>query len=731
MMSICRVKTISAIIVIVLVLLLQCMLTESHSSARGSIQIHTATPDTMSKLGELTYSGGEYRIISRINAGRRGKTSKRKLCNPGEGVKVPVIKRSYGTHSRTGKSYSYGNCTYHQAFEEVTTPRECHIAYVLLGAAHGGFIAGKSSNFYDVKKIGSKCGLKNRQWFYVQNEGKSCGVEGFDCICLIPECSKCPKNTYSEGGENAKCKPCKTPFLTNKERTRCLDIVGQLDKQKEKQNDLSIKNSRLWQKEEIRMEHDKLMAQRKEEDNKKEKDFCKNEQKKGTIIFPAIEIANEIEKNQDTTCIDTNRDELLKSFCSFTSDLDNLFKIQNIDKEAKTFWPNICCKERNDEDKSKTLESCEPPKGSNIKRENIIPFALSQGGNYNRHNLYVEVSESIKKNGYLHKGMKKLLDSLSAVDSSKKEKANQLVDNFFNEVSLCGPRIVDAPGNSERKLCELFVPYHHAMKNFYNLIEHLYFKPIDVQQSSSFLESMESSLRKRQLNSKKRLGKINNNMQQVIKTKTGQSKPKAEEMCKHVGHPFGPTEVSELKQSHCAGYNHLELSSAEIKNIAIHYLKNDIAYDDKKMFSLKQSLRYEIDDTSCPAAPLFTANDISIQHIAMDVLGEEKDWVAVVNLNTQDKNGYLQSELPFCEDRKYLIGAKVQVKAYVDDSNCCKHVKGYKECEDLCAKKLKKLKDKRHKHYSKDVVLTGTQYSVESSHASRRRRLLQHGRGPC
>merc|ERR1719460_1174203 len=103
----------------------------------------------------------------------------------------------------------------------------------------------------------------------------------------------------------------------------------------------------------------------------------------------------------------------------------------------------------------------------------------------------------------------KLLDSLSSVSRSKKENATQLINTFFNDVSLCGPRIVDAPGNSERKLCELFVPYHHAMKNFYNLIEHLYFKPIDVQQSSSFLESMESSLRKRQLNSKKRLGKIN------------------------------------------------------------------------------------------------------------------------------------------------------------------------------------------------------------------------------
>ena len=67
-----------------------------------------------------------------------------------------------------------------------------------------------------------------------------------------------------------------------------------------------------------------------------------------TIIFPAMEISNEIEDKEDTSCIDTNRGELLKSCCSFRIDLDNLFQIQNIDKEAKSFWPNICCKERRD-----------------------------------------------------------------------------------------------------------------------------------------------------------------------------------------------------------------------------------------------------------------------------------------------------------------------------------------------------------------------------------------------
>ena len=78
------------------------------------------------------------------------------------------------------------------------------------------------------------------------------------------------------------------------------------------------------------------------------------------------------------------------------------------DKTAKSFWPNICCKERND----KTLEVCNDPTGT-IERKNIVPFALSQGGDYSRHNLYVEVTETIKHDGYLHEGMINLIEHFS------------------------------------------------------------------------------------------------------------------------------------------------------------------------------------------------------------------------------------------------------------------------------------------------------------------------------
>ena len=146
------------------------------------------------------------------------------------------------------------------------------------------------------------------------------------------------------------------------------------------------------------------------------------------------------------------------------------------------FWPNICCKERRD----KFLEACVDPKGV-IKRENIIPFALSQGGDYSKHNLYVEVTESLKEHGYLHAGMNKMLDALPGVGLMAKKRVKQLVNDFFAEITLCGPRIVNAPGKRDTiKLCELFVPYKHSMTQLFELVKKLYALKEPVQ--NSFLQ---------------------------------------------------------------------------------------------------------------------------------------------------------------------------------------------------------------------------------------------------
>jgi hypothetical protein len=510
-------------------------------------------------------------------------------------------------------------------------------------------------------------------------------------------------------------------------------IIGRLDKQKEKQNDLSIKNSRLWQKEQVRLKHDKIMQERKKEDDANEKTSCETQRIKGTIIFPAIEISSEVELDEDTTCIDTNRDELLKSFCSFRMDLDELFEVQGIvDKQAKTFWPNICCKERKD----KTLEVCEDSTGK-IKREKIIPFALSQGGDYSRHNLYAEVKDSIEMNGYIHDGMNQLIDSLDSSDGKWSKKAKKNLTAFFKEVSLCGPRIVDAPNSKDTtKLCELFVPYKHTMSEFYKLIKQFFVTDIPEQDaSSSFLEMMEKSLRKR--SAVKRVGK--NQIQQMMQMKPKMPKVEEEKCTGKVD--YTSDELVDIKLSHCKGYKHLDLSNTNMKNVAVHYLKNDIpeasSYKNKKMFEFSEQLRYQITDTSCPA-PLFTADDISIQRVAMDTLGKKKEWVAVVNLNTKSEKGYLQSELPSCKRRNYLISSKVEVKAYVDKGNCCNGLKDFKKCSEPCQNKLEAepLEDRRTKSYSKNVIVTGSEYymtdsRLTNSHLSekRRRKLLKNRGG--
>jgi alpha-tubulin suppressor-like RCC1 family protein len=431
-------------------------------------------------------------------------------------------------------------------------------------------------------------------------------------------CRLCGYTFASAGGVDGTCTECVGGGIPSADKSRCVFpfIEDAMKRMKEDQNDLSIKNSRLWAKEQVRTKHDDWMATRKERDNKKERDFCKEEEKEGTIVFPAIDVPNEIEKIEDTTCIDTNRDELLKAFCSFTTDLDSLFNIQNIDKKAETFFPNICCKERRDT----TLEACKDPSGT-IPRENIIPFALSQGGHYSRHNLYAEVSDALKKDGYLHQGMTKVL---KAMGTNKKEKGilQRRIDGFFAELSLCGPRVVDEPGTEgEKQLCQLFVPYGHVLKHFYNELAGLY-------QSNSFLEVNERRLGKAMVSRQGKVGTASQITRQLGQSMQMKKMNMPEQQCK-AGPTFGKTELASKKKLYCKGINHVDLMTPTIKNVALYYLKKDVhtKWTDKQMFGVKDSLRYEVKDKSGCPSKLFDADDISIQQVAMNADGTIKDSI--------------------------------------------------------------------------------------------------------
>ena len=161
-----------------------------------------------------------------------------------------------------------------------------------------------------------------------------------------------------------------------------------------------------------------------------------------------------------------------------------------------------------------------------------------------------------------------------------------------------------------------------------------------------------------------------------------------------------------------------------IKNVALYYLKKDLAFPDLTMLGMEDSLRYEVKDKSeCPSK-LFGANDISIQKVAMNADGTIKAWAAVIQLNT-DEGGYLKSEMPKCNTENYLPSNELTVKVYQDEygDSCCKGSKDFEKCEKTNRCKLKELKDHGGLHFSKIVEVTGTVCTVENPRA-RRRRLL-------
>jgi hypothetical protein len=200
-------------------------------------------------------------------------------------------------------------------------------------------------------------------------------------------------------------------------------------------------------------------------------------------------------------------------------------------------------------------------------------------------------------------------------------------------------------------------------------------------------------------------------------------------------------ELRETRKSHCP-YKHIDLSdgvaTTSVQNIAIHYLRNDLKkedYTNENMVMLHSRLRYEVKDSSefnCPA-PLFYADDISIQQVSMNAKDRKKEWVAVIKLNTHAKNGYFQSELKQCFAKPYIPRAEVKVNVFVDKKDCCNGNKDYEKCistKTNCQSEVMTFKSKYgDKDYGKIVTLDGAWYEIKGSHIDRRRRLFQNGLG--
>ena len=126
-----------------------------------------------------------------------------------------------------------------------------------------------------------------------------------------------------------------------------------------------------------------------------------------------------------TYCLNQNRNMLIGSFCNFrprfVTMLNTFYQEHPEEFNGKTvsgrgLWPNICCKKDNFEN----LKTCNDPTGQ-VKRSEIVPFALSQGGNLTTANLYGEIVDILRLDGYLQTGMANAIQGLNGADAIVKD----------------------------------------------------------------------------------------------------------------------------------------------------------------------------------------------------------------------------------------------------------------------------------------------------------------------
>merc|ERR1711988_566009 len=215
-----------------------------------------------------------------------------------------------------------------------------------------------------------------------------------------------------------------------------------------------------------------------------------------------------------------------------------------------------------------------------------------------------------------------------------------------------------------------------------------------------------------------------------------------------------PSELDKYKEMFCPPYQHLDLAQDDVINVAMVYVQDDIHPDNKALVAeFKRNARYIVDD-GC-ASPLFTANDISLQEI--DVTrskSKSREWVALVQLDSTSKDGYLQNELAHCNTLDYVPQTRVSVKVEVPTPT--KKYCEYQVCVAKAAKAanaanevgdcIKWEKRRRHcdwtypylpaRHYHTKrpleytVDMTGSTYEYNPGHVSRRR-LLWRSQSGC
>jgi len=583
--------------------------------------------------------------------------------------------------------------------------------------------------------------------------------KGNKCPSTSEAQQKCSVNTYQDEIGQTKCKPCTLYKVSPRGSATCYDLNSMLEnvqslraqqggiikavalsnaksnEVKQKANGLIAKLSLDWATQDVINEAQRLRNQLSSLPEYNVKHHCEQEKQrlaKG-VLRTGIVVPTDAEID-DKYCLNENRDRLISSFCNFRPRFikllqDKLYpRLPSLPKyTGRDLWPNICCRK----DNFQHLKTCNDPSGK-VPRSHIVPFALAQGGNITVDNLYGEIVDVLKKDGYLQAGMNKAVNGIKGAD-----KLQQKINNLFETTLLCGPREFGLPTNEGIRLCELFYPYDHMLTTYYNEVNAL-LEPLQrrrrrrmlgvwsgitslLSRASTFMfgdadaenigmrklqdeiQDLKQEMKQKDAISRHEIqilkqkdaisrSSIKNLKQQANNTNTflavlkqnekrkrrlGSAAPLADELC-----PFVTmSDVSEYRKdidTFCTGYAHIDLNHpGTVINLAI-MTPWDIP--PQLIPELREKARYEISD-DCPT-PMFTANDISLQNI-------DGTDLFVVQLDATSPNGYLRKELPQCGAannaalKPHIPRTTIDVKIWRDHEDCCKDTKDYKVCKAI------------------------------------------------
>jgi len=325
-----------------------------------------------------------------------------------------------------------------------------------------------------------------------QTSCKTCNPGKFSAAGQL-NCTACPPNSYTS--DHKTCVTCPQGKVSMSGATECFNMNGLMqnmrslstqqggiikavalsnaksEEVKQKANGLVAKLSLDWATQDVINEAQRLRNQLSKLPEYNVTHHC--EQEKERLAYGVLRTGIVVPTNaeiDDKYCLNENRDRLISSFCNFRPRFIKLLqeklypRLPSLPKyTGRDLWPNICCKK----DNFQHLKTCNDPSGK-VPRSHIVPFALAQGGNITVDNLYGEIVDVLKKDGYLQQGMNKAVEGIKNGD-----KLQQKVNNLFETTLLCGPREFGLPTNEAIRFCELFYPYEHMLATYYNEVNAL------------------------------------------------------------------------------------------------------------------------------------------------------------------------------------------------------------------------------------------------------------------